>query len=132
MGRVLAIIYGALILAVVITTWIGLFPRLFLPFVVIVLGALIFMTPIVRGPAFGSPAYAGAPSAPFQFIRRRIFGAYMVLAGLMSFVDVYSNFPWLARTSIYTFSGQAILLGIGAIYFLSAFGKTRAINISSI
>jgi len=131
MGRLVNFIYGGLIIAVVITTWLGIFPQVFLPFVVIILGGLILFTP-VDTPSAMHPLAPRTPRGPFQWLRRYVFGAYMVLAGVMSYVDILSNFPWLARTSIYTFSGQLILLGIGAIYFLSAFSRTRRMVMASV
>jgi len=120
-------IYGGLLIAVVITTWLSLFPKTFLPAIVGILGVLILFTPMISGGRGVIPA-AGPR---FQWLRRYVFGIYLIISSIMSYVDIYSNFPWLARTSIYTFSGQLILLGIGAIYFLAAFEKTRRINIQT-
>ena len=128
-------VYGGLLVAIVVLAWIGIFPLPFLPVVVIALGALIFITPIDSTPAVqgaGGRYVSTTPRPFFQKVRQYFFGAYLILAGLASYVDIYTTFPWATNTSVYSLPGQIILLLIGAIYFLSAFGKTRAINISSI
>jgi hypothetical protein len=127
MSKVTTLIYGSLLIAIVIATWTGVFPDTLLPIAVIAMGALILFTPMVSARG----VLAGQIRPRFQWIRQYVFGAYLVLSGLNSFVDILSNFPWMARTSIYTFSGQLIILGIGAIYFLAAFSKTRQINVAS-
>lgn len=127
MGRIITFIYGLVLAIAVLASWFGFLPDLFLPFLVIAMGVLIFFTPLVSPPMLGR----GFARPRFQWLRRYLFGVYLVLAGLMSYVDVYTNFPYLARTSIYTFSGQCIILGIALIYFLAAFERTRNIQVGS-
>ena len=91
----------------------------------IVLGVIVLLTPVVTHPHPTDPLYRGTPRAPFQWIRRWVFGAAMVLMGVASFVGAIGE--QLPFFTIYSSTGPLILLGIGAIYFLSAFAKTRRV-----
>ena len=135
MGRFVNFVYGGIIIAIAV---IGLFferldfisgviPSWSFPIIVILMGVMVLITPIDP-----TPYGVAAPRRFFQIVRRWIFGLYMVLVGIMSWVDEYTFFPYLANTSVYSLFGQIILLAIGAIYILAAFDTTRGMNISSI
>jgi uncharacterized membrane protein YhhN len=64
-----------------------------------------------------------------DFIRRRIFGLYLFLVGIISATGLFEE--WTANISLYSVPGQLILLVIGIIYFLAIFSRTRAMQIAS-
>ena len=134
MGRWLNFIYGGLLVVVIVTTWLKVFPPAFLSFIISGLGILILMTHVddTNAQQIYGQTYAPRTTGFFPKVRRWFFGGYIVLVGLMSFVDFYTDFPWAVRTSIYTFSGQLILLLIGAVYVVAAIPRARNIQISSI
>ena len=131
MSRVTTIIYGALLVLAALDAMIfGFVPPTALPLLVIVLGVLVFFTPILgRGPG------GTAISPLFNWLRRWIFGAVIIIMGITSigFVPFLSgaNYTALGYLSLDIFLGQLILLIIGIIYFLAAFARTRQINVSS-
>lgn len=130
MGRVVNWVYGLLIIYVALDAlFIQILPEALLPFIVILLGLLVFFTPL-DSPRYGIYA-SGTPRSGFQWLRTYVFGVYMVLSGLLSFTGLL-NVPYGAYASTYTFSGQLILLLIGTIYLLSNFTRTRNIQLSSI
>ena len=133
MSRVTTFIYGTLIVLVALDAMIfGFVPSIALPLAVIVLGALVLFTPILRPGPGGSILLKRTLS---NWLRRWVFGAVMVLMGIASTGIVPSlsgsNYTALGYLTLDTFIGQLILLIIGAIYFLAAFARTRQINVAS-
>ncbi len=137
MSKWVSRIYGILIILVALDAMIfGILPQALLPFIVILLGILIFFTPIggpnnPQMPGYGQNYSPYSRESIVAKIRRRVFGVYMVLAGILSFTGLL-NFPFGAYASVYIFSGQLIILLIGVISLLTSFGKTRNMQISSI
>lgn len=128
MSKATTFIYGLLITLVSIFAWLGLYTQ-FLPYILILLGGMVFFTPILKM-ARGVPMLAPKQRVGIvNFVRRRIFGLYLVFAGIVSATGLLSE--WTATLSIYTLSGQFIILGIGVIYFLAIFSRTRKMKIES-
>ena len=130
MGRGTSIIFGILLVLVAIDTMIThIIPLTFLPFAVIVLGVLVLMTPLVS-PNLVQGREVLSPRAPFQFIRRWIFGLVIVVMGLVPLISALeTQLPYLSVDSTL---GDFILLGIGAVYLLASFAKTRNVEIATI
>ncbi|MEK6897258.1 MAG: hypothetical protein AABW93_01870 [Nanoarchaeota archaeon] len=130
MGKITTFLYGALIVfAALDAMFLGFVPSNVLPIAVIILGVLVLFTPIVtRG-------IRGSIGAPFQWLRRWIFGAVMIIIGAASSGFIGSGFlerfNILGSFTLDTFVGQIVLLLIGIIYFLATFARTRQINAAS-
>ena len=129
MSKLITFIYGLLIVLVPISAWLGFFSE-FLPYILILLGAVVFFTPII------SHARGVPPLAPnrqrvglVNFIRRRIFGLYLFFVGIISATGIFEE--WTANISVYSTSGQLILLVIGLIYFVASFSRTRTMKVAS-
>lgn len=132
MGKVTALFYGALIVFVALDAMLfGFVPSNVLPIAVIIIGVLVLFTPIHTWGPGGTKI-----GAPFQWLRRWVFGAAMIIIGAASsgllgnFLDVggISVFGYLTLDS---FMGQLVLLIIGAIYFLASFARTRKTQVAS-
>ena len=131
MGKLVNLIYGGILIFLALDAMIfNLIPGTFLSILVVIMGVLILFTPLASRRASG--LYRNVPAPKYQWLRRWVFGAYLVLSGIMSVVGLYSDFPFMANTSIYTIGGQLILIGIGLIYFLTSFKKTRGIQVHGI
>lgn len=130
MGRITNFVYGALIAFVALDAmFLHILPESLTPFAVILLGVLVLLTPIASIKRLQGQ-YVLSPRAPFQLIRRWIFGLFLVFMGIVSFVgSLESSFPYVAVSSA---SGQLILLGIGVIYFFAAFARMRNVEMSTI
>ncbi len=127
MGRAINFVYGVIILwlSVEALGWLNIFPKEFLPYAVLLMGVLVITTRISKATHIGVD-----PRPPFNFIRRYLFGAALILIGLSSSIGAIANLvPLLV---IGTSSGSLILLGISAIYFLSAFTRTRGMIVGSV
>lgn len=134
MSRVTTFIYGLVIAFVALDAMIfGIIPAALLPFVLMVLGVMIFLTPIVSMPAYNGPGgrfvSSGKIGPRYQWLRRYVFGIYIVAVGVLSLLGFAGQY--VQEITIYTLPGQLILLLIGVIYFLATFGKTRNIQIAS-
>jgi len=132
MGRVVNIIYGALIMLVAFFAIInGVIPHSLLPFAVIALGILLIITPLEKHYAYS--AVQGIPRPAFQWLRKWVFGIYLIVSGLVAFLPFLTDITqgYGAYISVYTFSGQLILFAIGLINFLLAFKKTRQMQVAS-
>ena len=125
MGKVTTLFYGALIVFAALDAMLfGIMPSNILPIAVIILGAMVLFTPItLMGPG------RTKIGAPFQWIRQWVFGAVMVIMGIVStgFVPLLSgsDYTALGYLTLDTLWGQLILLIIGVIYFFAAFKRTR-------
>jgi hypothetical protein len=132
MSRVTTFLYGALLVLAALDAMIfGFVPPVALPLIVVILGVLVFFTPILR-----TGLGATGIGSPFNLIRRWVFGAVLVILGLASsdllgsFLD-FGGFNIFGYLTLDDFMGQLVLLLIGVIYFLAAFARTRQINVSS-
>jgi len=130
MGKVINFVYGAILLWLSLESlgwlsWLTIFPQAFVPYAVLLMGVAVMATPIGKATHIGVD-----PRPPFNFIRRYLFGAALILIGLASSIGaVASLVPLLV---IGTSSGSLILLAISVIYFLSALTRTRGIAIGSV
>ena len=129
MGKITTLFYGALIVFVALDAMIlGYVPSNVLPIAVMILGVLVLFTPIVtRG-------IQGKIGAPFQWLRRWIFGAAIIIIGAASseFLSGFlGRFGLLESFTLDAFVGQIVLLLIGAIYFLAAFARSRKMQAAS-
>ena len=130
MGKITTLFYGALIVFVALDAMIlGYVPSNVLPIAVIILGVLVLFTPIVtRG-------IQGTVGAPFQWLRRWIFGVAIIILGTASseFIGAgfLGRFDILGSFTLDTLVGQLVLLLIGIIYFLAAFARTRKMQAAS-
>ena len=135
MAKIINWIYGLAIIYVALDAmFIPFLPESLLPFIVILLGLLVFITslePSTVMPISGAAYPLVRPR--LQFFRRRVFGVYMILSGLASVFYTYLSLPVEIAyyTSIYNFSGQVILLLIGVIYSLAGEGRIVARRITS-
>jgi len=115
-------IYGGLAIFFALDAMLfGILPGQVLQIGTVILGILILFTPM--GGVRTKPTFA-------QQIRRFFFGAFIVIIGLIPFIQNYSgsfvygtligrSVEWLHWASIEIFSGQIILLLIGVIYFFA-------------
>jgi len=132
MVRVINWIYGLLLIYVALDAmFFGILPADMLPIIVVILGVLIFFTPIHKAPSVRGPRgfIASSPRGPFQWIRRWIFGAAVVILGLASSQWI-GALNILSGATIYTWAGQGILILIGLVYLFSG-TKTGAYQIGS-
>ena len=122
MARVMNWIYGiALILVALDAMFFGFLPADMSPIIVIILGALILLTPISSNPY--TPAKLG-------WLRQYVFGAALVIMGVAS-SGWLTGLVWLEGATIETWAGQAILIVIGLIY-LFAVTKAGAYKIGTV
>jgi len=125
MGKVINFIYGGILLFLAIDiSFTKFIPIDLAPFAVAGMGIVILLTPI------GSPVGSFAPRSPFNWARRWIFGFALVLIGLSDFIP--GNFTFLNSISTNSIAGIFALVIFGAIYLVSAFGRTRNIQVGSI
>ena len=124
MARIMNWIYGLALIYLALeafTTGISIIPEEFLPFAVIIMGALILFTPI------------SSPYTPPTFtakIRRWVFGIAVVAMGVLSFnIGGFALYN-LSGLTIYSLYGQALLALIGVIY-LFAGTRTGSMQIRS-
>src|SRR3989344_4130662 len=135
MGRVVSIIYGIILIVLSLVlmfaedTAFGI-PSIFFPAFVVVMGILILLTPMETDARRLRNLAMGTPRPAFRWLRRWVFGFFIVISGALPFLQEYiGDFPWGARLSSETFSGQLILLAVGAVYLLASFARTRNIQI---
>lgn len=123
MGRMVNFVYGGILIYIaldVLVPFLHFIPEEFLQYVLIVMGVLILLT----------PAGAAGMTPIFQKLRKWVFGIFLVAMGLLSAIGSFGQF--FQNITIYSTTGPWILLGIGVIYFLSAFKQTSGIRIRSI
>ena len=134
MGKAINIIYGILMICVAFFAIINkVIPHSLLPFAVIALGVLLLITPLEKRSPYGYSGVQGIPRPAFQWLRRWVFGIYLIVSGLVAFlpflVEITQGYG--GYLSIYTLPGQLILFAIGAITFLLAIKRTRQIQVAS-
>jgi len=99
---------------------------------VFLMGVAILWTKISLSPT-GFGGHVGAPGHPkegYQFLRRWIFGAILVIMGLGYFYDPTGD--WLSPILVDTLIGGLILIVFGVIYWLAASKRARNIQIGGI
>jgi hypothetical protein len=122
--RLINWIYGIAIILVALDAMLfGLIPSNLLGFIVALLGVLVVTTKLSSGRAYlhqGIPVMPlGVPRPRFQWLRRWFFGIFMIVSGVLSIVGIATEFLELQAITIYSLSGQLILIGIGLIYLFA-------------
>ena len=137
MGKVLTFTYGIiLVLLGLASFWNWL--ELYLAYIVLCVDILIMLTTIERVFPYGGGRIAPPPRIPFNFFRRWIFPAFMIVMAspnlpILNFIYEWLNsFGWLDLSYIVLGSGSAalILILFGAIYIMEAIraGRIKATN----
>ena len=136
MGAVVSGIYGVIIAFLALDAMIfGIISTGFLPLVIIVMGVLVLFTPLQSTRDLYTRQTTGTPGFWFQRLRRLVFGIFMILQCLIPYgqsLGLDFLYTYGARASIETFTGQIILLAIGAIYLLASFARTRRQQITGV
>jgi len=125
----MSLIYGSLLaLAGLDALFLGYINNEFyLGLFVMFLGLLILLNSIST--PYDSPTRKFSNS-----VRRWFFGALLILLGIeatLGGAGFISQIPLLGALTLDQWGGKLLLLIIGAIYFFSAFTKTRNINLAS-
>ena len=111
-------LYGIAAILLGLDAWLfEILPSLFLQALVVALGVVILLTPM--GGQYTKPSWS-------QQVRRFVFGAFIVLIGLVPLIQTYTG-PFIISgwievlhwASIETLSGQLLLIFIGVIYFFA-------------
>lgn len=128
MDRITPLIYGVLVVFIALDIMFFHFiPSGFLDVIVMALGILILLIPTRREISpYGYPT-----RIKFQWLRKWIFGAALVILGLSSDRFIVGFGDKLGFFTLNSLVGQLILLLIGIIYLLAAFGRTRRMQIYS-
>lgn len=120
MGKIITLIFGAILGLLGLNSILGIYTApAYMFFVVGGMGVIIMFTPIMKGKGF------------YSFIRRWIFGAFLVLSAFGALIPGLSNVSFMSAISYGTFVSGLIILIIGAIYLLSVFRNTREMEIGS-
>ena len=106
-------IYGIALIYLALDAFIlGILPKEFLPFAVIIVGAMILFTPV-------SSSGTIRPSF-FRQLRRLVLGIAVVFMGVISQFEIFASvatiFPYFTLSSLI---GQIILFLIGLIFLLA-------------
>jgi len=119
MVKILNFIFGGVLVLLGLNSLFGIFgDPAYMFFIVGGIGVIILLTPVMRG-----------SSNPFYyFVKRWIFGGFLVLSSISSFLG--GMVPGLDYISYGTITAGLITILIGTIYFLSVIERTKNINLS--
>jgi len=117
MVKILNFIFGSVLVLIGLNSLLGLITEPdYMLFIIGGIGAIIMFVPISSDRKF------------FKFVRRWIFGGFLVLSAFLNFVG---GIPYLELIQYGNWFAGLIIIFIGAIYFLSAFERTAGYQIQT-